>query len=520
MYGICDESEFNCSFESDFSSCTISADNATRTSYLIEKCSFELTQAGIYSTSFNVHLQEIISVLILDIAMGITTFNLYTFDTASVVFNKIHTEIQSLTLHAFSPAIIICPHDFLDYFTSVTQLTLYGATFDSSPTLSNYTRITEMNLYYIKLPKVATILPSMLGLPNLSMLSLYQTEGAQWYNLIPESFVNTRIDYLYLRGLGYFYSYQFANLTHLTTLYLSTFFNYFTFEVNALAGLDKLTYLAIEYLETNLQFVTSETFLNLTHFSLRYTSITTLDQAFFERQKMLISIDARDNPFHCGCEMAWVSYAATNLGWEINGTCNTPASLNGNSISNSFNYISCPTQSYHCFNDGLICPEGISCVNTEDSAYCDCEISEANCEDIDECSFDNCEHNCTNTIGSYHCSCLSGFTLQPTFSCEDVNECSNDICEHNCINTAGSYYCTCHPGYTLQPPHFCEDTDECSINSACEHNCMNIVGSYTCSCDSGFVLQSDMSSCVSGVSQLTAPIFLTLLSLLLQMSLL
>ena len=33
--------------------------------------------------------------------------------------------------------------------------------------------------------------------------------------------------------------------------------------------------------------------------------------------------------------------------------------------------------------------------------------------DIDECSekSDSCDHKCVNTIGSYQCSCQSGFTL-------------------------------------------------------------------------------------------------------------
>ena len=32
--------------------------------------------------------------------------------------------------------------------------------------------------------------------------------------------------------------------------------------------------------------------------------------------------------------------------------------------------------------------------------------------DIDECALntDNCEHNCVNTVGSYTCSCKSGYT--------------------------------------------------------------------------------------------------------------
>lgn len=35
------------------------------------------------------------------------------------------------------------------------------------------------------------------------------------------------------------------------------------------------------------------------------------------------------------------------------------------------------------------------------------------CSDINECQLDSdgCEHNCTNTMGSFVCSCLAGYTI-------------------------------------------------------------------------------------------------------------
>ena len=41
--------------------------------------------------------------------------------------------------------------------------------------------------------------------------------------------------------------------------------------------------------------------------------------------------------------------------------------------------------------------------------------------DVDECSSDNggCSQECNNTIGSYYCTCLDGFTLQAdSHTCE------------------------------------------------------------------------------------------------------
>ena len=97
-----------------------------------------------------------------------------------------------------------------------------------------------------------------------------------------------------------------------------------------------------------------------------------------------------------------------------------------------------------------------------------------NCvSDIDECTNSNggCHHDCKNTVGSHHCLCQSGYILgADNHSCEgiytsyswinshiinicciDVNECSdsNGGCQHNCTNTIGSYYCSCVAGYSL-----------------------------------------------------------------------
>ena len=258
------------------------------------------------------------------------------------------------------------------------------------------------------------------------------------------------------------------------------------------------------------------------------SATTTLYQTFFGRQKALNIIDATtDNPFHCDCRMAWLTHVTSELGWTVIGTCTTLASLYGNSIVDSSNYLSCPqNQSYHCFNDTFICPQGISCVNMADSAYCECgerytlHASNNTCLDTNECSTANsCEQICINTIGSYECSCISGYSLEPDlFSCRDTNECSTaNNCEHTCTNTIGSYGCSCISGYSLEPDLFsCRDTNECSTANNCEHNCTNTIGSYECSCMSGYSLEPDLFSCVkSGVCQLTAQAVTAVISLLL-----
>ncbi|XP_069476266.1 mucin-4-like [Ambystoma mexicanum] len=119
---------------------------------------------------------------------------------------------------------------------------------------------------------------------------------------------------------------------------------------------------------------------------------------------------------------------------------------------------------------------------------------------LDECSLgSSCSSRatCTNTVGSYKCTCNSGFNGDG-FSCVDVNECnSTTLCSSyaTCTNTAGSYTCACNPGYQGNGTS-CDDEDECSRPNLCSQTavCTNTQGSYMCSCKPGF--QGDGFSCV------------------------
>lgn len=69
-----------------------------------------------------------------------------------------------------------------------------------------------------------------------------------------------------------------------------------------------------------------------------------------------------------------------------------------------------------------------------------------NCVDIDECATLNgrCSQLCSNSIGSYRCSCNTGFQLsRDEKTCVDVDECRNpSSCQRGrCINTYGGYFC-------------------------------------------------------------------------------
>ena len=91
--------------------------------------------------------------------------------------------------------------------------------------------------------------------------------------------------------------------------------------------------------------------------------------------------------------------------------------------------------------------------------------------DIDECSegISGCSQLCSNTIGSYNCNCQNGYQLgidnhtclgkiinalliiEITYNDTDINECANHNgeCQQNCQNTIGSYSCSCLTGYLI-----------------------------------------------------------------------
>ncbi|XP_053389061.1 uncharacterized protein LOC128552082 [Mercenaria mercenaria] len=124
-------------------------------------------------------------------------------------------------------------------------------------------------------------------------------------------------------------------------------------------------------------------------------------------------------------------------------------------------------------------------------------------EDTDECEVANggCQHICHNTVGSYECSCNTGYILSDNGgTCSDVNECAiqNGGCDHRCTNRQGTFRCVCNIGYELQKDNTtCVDINECKENNGgCRHLCSNGYGSFTCSCNLGYELSHDNASCI------------------------
>uniref|UniRef100_A0A1X7T6A2 Uncharacterized protein n=1 Tax=Amphimedon queenslandica TaxID=400682 RepID=A0A1X7T6A2_AMPQE len=129
-------------------------------------------------------------------------------------------------------------------------------------------------------------------------------------------------------------------------------------------------------------------------------------------------------------------------------------------------------------------------------------IAGVTCRDINECQqgTSGCSHICTNTVGSYKCSCYSGYQLSnDSHTCIDIDECTEGLsgCSQTCSNTIGSYTCICTTGYILSgDSHSCMDINECNTdNGQCSSLCTNTIGSYICSCESGYILEEDEHNC-------------------------
>ncbi len=110
--------------------------------------------------------------------------------------------------------------------------------------------------------------------------------------------------------------------------------------------------------------------------------------------------------------------------------------------------------------------------------------------DVDECALsqDLCEQNCQNTVGSYTCSCRSGFIL------------NNDqrACDGECGYTA-QYLSVKMESCNLMLSFFviAIDKDECASpdSNNCQQLCVNTPGSYVCQCNAGYQLNDDRSTC-------------------------
>ncbi|XP_023321785.1 latent-transforming growth factor beta-binding protein 2 [Eurytemora carolleeae] len=174
----------------------------------------------------------------------------------------------------------------------------------------------------------------------------------------------------------------------------------------------------------------------------------------------------------------------------------------------------------------------VGCLNDEDCSaglYCKKDVAQPYCEDVNECDPNNPKNHlypglaycgihttCTNTIGSFSCSCQTGYNSWiPVAGCIDIDECATGpVCgpNTNCWNTEGSFKCSCKANFKdLVIPNGCVDVNECDAAymgyNYCGTNtvCTNTIGSASCACAVGFrgdpyTVCSDVNECAEGVS--------------------
>ncbi|RLW07736.1 hypothetical protein DV515_00003730 [Chloebia gouldiae] len=108
---------------------------------------------------------------------------------------------------------------------------------------------------------------------------------------------------------------------------------------------------------------------------------------------------------------------------------------------------------------------------------------------------------CEDLKGDFYCECKHGWQGK---KCEkDIDECrtQNGGCNQLCLNKLGSYQCSCYSGYALKDSKICEDIDECTASAdICgEAHCKNLISSYECLCDAGYKYDNVRKTC-QGVS--------------------
>ncbi|XP_052812858.1 fibulin-1-like isoform X2 [Mya arenaria] len=149
----------------------------------------------------------------------------------------------------------------------------------------------------------------------------------------------------------------------------------------------------------------------------------------------------------------------------VSRTCHRTVCCEGYQRSNSWDECKAV-----CFGSNF-CQNGGSCV-APDKCICPSGYVSPKCADENECSVKNggCSHACRNTIGSFHCSCPLGFTLD-----------SNQL--------------TCKAIATTPPT---TTPDVCSTdNGGCSHFCVKVNETVRCNCPAQMNLADDNVTCIS-----------------------
>ncbi|XP_071150206.1 uncharacterized protein [Mytilus edulis] len=101
------------------------------------------------------------------------------------------------------------------------------------------------------------------------------------------------------------------------------------------------------------------------------------------------------------------------------------------------------------------------CANSDGTFSCSCVygfelLADGKCNQtiFDVCALQNltCSYGCDNTTnpGTWECICRKGYLLDSNSGvCSNINECDASVCTQTCQDTVGSYTCSCYTGFKL-----------------------------------------------------------------------
>lgn len=117
-------------------------------------------------------------------------------------------------------------------------------------------------------------------------------------------------------------------------------------------------------------------------------------------------------------------------------------------ICDKLTQFDCQGTNVYCVELIKVCDKNVDCPDGEDEAATLCSATADN-----PCETNNggCDHFCTYNFNEAVCSCREGFKLEDDGkTCANIDECeTHGICSHKCIDTVGSYKCECLPGYSV-----------------------------------------------------------------------
>eukprot|EP00820_Chromera_velia_P004991 Cvel_17921.t1-p1 / transcript=Cvel_17921.t1 / gene=Cvel_17921 / organism=Chromera_velia_CCMP2878 / gene_product=Fibrillin-1, putative / transcript_product=Fibrillin-1, putative / location=Cvel_scaffold1456:16-8877(-) / protein_length=347 / sequence_SO=supercontig / SO=protein_coding / is_pseudo=false len=181
-------------------------------------------------------------------------------------------------------------------------------------------------------------------------------------------------------------------------------------------------------------------------------------------------------------------------GWELNFV-----EVVGGSVDAITTRVDPLADTDECTGGSHNCHAQSTCTNTVGSFTCSCNSGFSgdgvSCSNIDECSTsaDDChaDATCTDNSGSFSCACNTGFSGSGV-ACADIDECgtASHDCNSNaaCGNSAGSFSCSCNAGWSGTGVA-CTNIDECGTSADDCHadaTCTDNSGSFSCACNTGF----------------------------------